>query len=136
MKKFNEFKNTTAVKNFIRETLFNDTLEFFKSKYGEDRVSIVGKNQIAIGIEDIEMSDSTVSELVGVIKPIAKEFTDRTTDSGKTIEIYDRLSEVEIYDIERKEKEEKARKKKEETEKKKAKDKAEREKKQKEEKEN
>ena len=91
-----EFKSATAVKTAVRETLFNDMVEFFSTKYGAERVSVVGNNEIAVAVGDVVDSDGFTQEVCGTVKPTCKDWETRHATT-KTFEKFDRLTEADIY---------------------------------------
>lgn len=120
-------KNVTAIKAEMRKDTFNFLLEKAKEEYGEDCVSVVGTNEIAVAIGVIKDKDGFEQEVCVTIKPTVKEWEDRTT-AKKIFVQYDRLDEAEMYEMSVKEKEEEKAKKEEEKAKKKEADKKAREK--------
>lgn len=109
---FNECKNTSSVKSKVREIALADLLDTFIEKYGDDNVSIVGNNEIAVCIGTRTLSDSTEGEVCFTIKPVAKDFDIRTaTSSGKVFQPYERIKEADAYEVEKTEKEQKAEEK-------------------------
>lgn len=105
-----DFKSPTALKNHVRESVFSDMLEMFAVKYGADRVTIVDKSEIAVGVNDIETKDGASYEIVITVKPVVKDYEDRKT-ATKTINRFDRLDEGEIYKAKKTEKEKQAEEK-------------------------
>lgn len=103
MTNYSEMKNATAIKNAMRTDMTSLLHKFFIEKFGEENVSIVGSNEIAICIGTIPDSDGFVRELVVTVKPTAKDWIDRKT-SKKVFEAYSRLDEAEAYKIETEEK--------------------------------
>lgn len=128
MTNYAELKNVTAIKNAMRADVADLLRVFAIEKFGEENVSTVGSNTIAICIGTIPDTDGFDRELVVTLKPTAKDWVDRKTIK-KTFEAYNRLDEAEAYAIELEEKakakEEKAKAKEEKI----SKDKATREKK-------
>lgn len=108
MTNFNECKAPTNVKTKVREIAFADLVEAFSEKYGADNVSVVGASEIAVCIGTRTLTDGTEGEVCFTIKPVAKDFDVRTTDSGKTFLPYERLAEADAYEVEKTEKEAKA----------------------------
>ena len=125
---FNECKNTSAVKAKVREIAFADLYEFACEKYGTDNVSIVDNNELAVCVGVKTLTDGTEGEVVYTIKPIAKDFDVRVTESGKHFLPYERLSEADAYQISKTEKEKEAERKQKEREEKKKRDREAREK--------
>ena len=123
-----EMKNATAIKNAMRADVADLLKTFAVEKFGEENVSVVGSNEIAICIGTLPDADGFDRELVVTVKPTAKDWIDRKT-TKKIFEAYNRLDEAEAYAVELEEKakakEEKAKAKEEKI----AKDKATREKK-------
>ena len=125
---FNECKKVADVKAKTREIAFSDLLEFFTEKYGADNVSIVNNNELAVCVGTRALTDGTDGEVCFTVKPVAKDFDFRTTDSGKVFTPYERLSEADAYEVSKTEKEKEAEKKAKEREEKKRRDKEAREK--------
>lgn len=107
MKNIKDFKNNRAIQAFARTTAFTDLVEMFSTKYGTDKVSIVGNNTIAVALEDIELANGEISEICVEIKPVAKDVDDRKTPN-KIIKGYERLNEADAYEFDKKESERKA----------------------------
>ena len=128
MTNYAEMKNATAIKNAMRADVADLLKTFAVEKFGEENVSVVGSNEIAICIGTLPDADGFDRELVVTVKPTAKDWIDRKT-TKKIFEAYNRLDEAEAYVVELEEKakakEEKAKAKEEKI----AKDKATREKK-------
>ena len=125
---FNECKKVADAKAKTREIAFSDLLEFFTEKYGADNVSIVNNNELAVCVGTRTLTDGTDGEVCFTVKPVAKDFDFRTTDSGKVFTPYERLSEADAYEVSKTEKEKEAEKKAKEREEKKKRDKEAREK--------
>ena len=125
---FNECKKVADAKAKIREIAFSDLLEFFTEKYGADNVSIVNNNELAVCVGTRTLTDGTDGEVCFTVKPVAKDFDFRTTDSGKVFTPYERLSEADAYEVSKTEKEKEAEKKAKEREERKKRDKEAREK--------
>ena len=121
MTNYAEMKNATAIKNAMRADVADLLKTFAVEKFGEENVSVVGSNEIAICIGTLPDADGFDRELVVTVKPTAKDWVDRKT-TKKIFEAYNRLDEAEAYAVEL---EEKAKAKEEKI----AKDKATREKK-------
>ena len=128
MRDFNELKKVADVKKVVRETAITDLIDMFSEKYGADNVSIVGNSEIAVCIGTKTLLDGTEGEVCFTVKPVAKDFDIRTTESGKVFLPYERLAEADSYEIEKTEKEKEAEKKAKEREEKKKRDKEAREK--------
>ena len=128
MTNYAEMKNATAIKNAMRADVADLLKTFAVEKFGEENVSVVGSNEIAICIGTLPDADGFDRELVVTVKPTAKDWIDRKT-TKKIFEAYNRLDEAEAYAVELEEKakakEEKAKAKEEKI----TKDKATREKK-------
>ena len=128
MTNYAEMKNATAIKNAMRADVADLLKTFAVEKFGEENVSVVGSNEIAICIGTLPDADGFDRELVVTVKPTAKDWIDRKT-TKKIFEAYNRLDEAEAYAVgleeKAKAKEEKAKAKEEKI----AKDKATREKK-------
>ena len=128
MTNFNECKNVSAVKTKVREIAFGDLYEFACEKYGEENVSIVDNNELAVCIGTKTLTDGTEGEVCYTVKPVAKDFDIRITESGKHFLPYERLSEADAYQVSKTEKEKEAERKAKEREEKKKRDKEAREK--------
>lgn len=122
MNNFNECKTSASVKTKVREIAFADLVSAFSEKYGTDNVSVVGSSEIAVCIGTRTLTDGTVGEVCFTIKPVAKDFDVRTTDSGKVFMPYERLAEADAYEVEKTEKEQKAEQKAKERDEKKKRD--------------
>lgn len=105
---FNDCKNATAVKGKAREIGFTAMLEHFVTLYGEDNVSIVGNSEIAVCVGTRTLADGTEGEVCFTVKPVAKDFDIRKTDSGKVFQPYERVKEADVYEVTKTEKERKA----------------------------
>ena len=99
MTNYSEMKNATAIKNAMRADVAELLNKFLIEKFGEENVSIVGSNEIAVCIGTIPDSDGFERELVVTIKPTAKDWIDRKT-SKKVFEAYSRIDEAEAYEME------------------------------------
>lgn len=109
MYNFDECKNLSSVKSKVRELALADLLDFFIEKYGEDNISIVGNNEIAVCLGTKTLSDGTIGEVCFTTKPVAKDYDVRTaTTSGKVFQPYERIKEADAYEVEKTEKEKKA----------------------------
>ena len=104
MTNYSELKNATEVKKAMRADVAALLKEFFIEKFGEENVSIVGSNEIAVCIGALPDEYGFERELVVTVKPTAKDWVDRET-SKKVFEAYSRLDEAEAYEIELSEKE-------------------------------
>ena len=128
---FNELgltaKNSTKVKEYAKQKLDSFILEKVKEYFGEENVSEVFKDgremkgrAISVGMGIVQDEGFNIEVCVN-IELTAKAITETTrkTTTGRlsTTEIYDRLTEAEVY------KQEKERKEKEQAEKQKAKEK-------------
>lgn len=98
MNNYAEMKNATAIKNAMRADMANLLREFAIERFGEENVSIVGSNEIAICIGTIPDADGFARELVVTVKPTAKDWVDRKA-TKKTFEAYNRLDEAEAYEM-------------------------------------
>ena len=125
---FNECKNAASVKARVREIAFSNLYEFACEKYGTDNVSIVNNNELAICVGVRTLTDGTEGEVCYTVKPVAKDFDIRITESGKHFLPYERLSEADAYKISKTEKEKEAERKQKEREEKKERDRKAREK--------
>ena len=122
-----EFKNSTAVKAYMRERVMSVCVKALKEEFGDDFVKKVGSNDWGVVVGQIDDNGCPV-DAVTTIKPTVKEWADRKT-AKKTYERYDLDDNATAYEMEIKEKEEEKAKKEKEREEKKAKEKAERERK-------
>lgn len=122
-----EFKNSTAVKAYMRERVMSVCVKALKEEFGDDFVKKVGSNDWGVVVGQIDDNGCPV-DAVTTIKPTVKEWADRKT-AKKTYERYDLEDNATAYEMEVKEKEEEKAKKEKEREEKKAKEKAERERK-------
>lgn len=112
MYNFNECKTPTAVKGKVREIAVQNLLDSFIELYGEDNVSIVGNNEIAVCCGTRTLADGTEGEVVFTVKPVAKDFDiRRVATSGKVFQPYERIKEAEAYEVDKSEKEKKAEEK-------------------------
>ena len=120
-------KNSTKVKEYAKQKLDSFILEKVKEYFGEENVSEVFKDgremkgrAISVGMGIVQDEGFNIEVCVN-IELTAKAITETTrkTTTGRlsTTEIYDRLTEAEVY------KQEKERKEKEKAEKQKAKEK-------------
>lgn len=121
---FNEKKSAGAVKSSVREIAFGMLLDAFRAACGEDNVSIIDNNELAVCLGTRTLEDGTEGEVCFTVKPVAKDFDIRTTESGKVFMPFERLAEADAYEVSVKEKAEKEAKDKAEKEAKKARDKA------------
>ena len=128
MTNYAEMKNATAIKNAMRADVADLLKTFAVEKFGEENVSVVGSNEIAICIGTLPDADGFDRELVVTVKPTAKDWIDRKT-TKKIFEAYNRLDEAEAYTVELEEKAKAKEEKEKAKEEKIAKDKATREKK-------
>jgi flagellar biosynthesis GTPase FlhF len=122
-----EFKNSTAVKAYMRKRVMEVCVKALKEEFGEELVKEVGSNEWGIVVGQIDDGGCPI-DAVTTLKPTVKEWADRKT-AKKTYERYDLEDNATAYEMEVKEKEEERIKKEKEREKKKAKDQAERERK-------
>ena len=124
---FNEKKTVSAVKSSVREIAFSNLRDAFEELYGKENVSVIDSNEIAVCLGTRTLEDGTDGEVCFTVKPVAKDFDVRTTESGKTFMPFERLSEADAFEVAQKEKAEKAEKDKAEKEARKERDKAARE---------
>lgn len=129
MYNFDEYKTVAEVKEKVREIAMNCFIEAFSKLCGEDCVSIIGSNEIAVCLGTRTLSDGTIGEVCFTSKAVAKDFDKRITESGKRFNAYERLVEADAYEDEVRKKKEEAEAKKKAKEAKIAKDKAARQKK-------
>ncbi len=97
MKNYDASATMSATKNAVRADITTAMLEFFRSYYGEENVSIVGNNEIAVAAGEKTLSDGTIGEICAVVKPVIKEYESRTTVKGEAVEPYERLIEADSY---------------------------------------
>lgn len=111
---FSKCKSQTAIKNKTREAVVEMLINLLVEQCGADNVSIVDKSEISVAITTAKCSDGTENEICFNIKPVVKDFDDRTTESGKKIKAYERIKEADSYEAIKSQKEieaeEKARK--------------------------
>lgn len=130
-------KNSTKVKEYAKKQLNAFILEKVKEYYGDENVSEVFKDgrelkgyAISVGMGVVQDEGFEVEVCVN-IELTAKAITETTrkTTTGRlsTTEIYDRLTEAEVYQQEKERKEKEQAEKQKAKEKKKATDKARRE---------
>ena len=122
-----EFKNSIAVKSFMRDLVMSVCVKALKEEFGDDFVKKVGSNEWGIVVGQIDDDGCTV-DAVTTIKPTVKEWADRKT-AKKVYERYDLEDNATAYEMEVKEKTEEKAKKEKEREEKKAREKAEKERK-------
>lgn len=97
MKNYNDVKTASGVKSAARDDAFMVLKNAFSDYFGEDNVSIVDNCEIAVAIGTRILSDGTEGEVCVTIKPVAKDFDSRVTDSGKEFMPYERLVEADNY---------------------------------------
>lgn len=119
MTNFNNFKTATAVKNEARKISFEMIRKFFIEELGEENVSEIGSNEIAVCLGTKDLTDGTTAEVCVSIKPTAKDYESRKT-TKKTFEAFERIVEEEAWEMECKEKSDKKAKAEAEKAKKKA----------------
>lgn len=95
---FTDCKNRTAVQKKAREEAFDVMMKAFQATYGEEAVSIVGNNELAVAIGTITISDGTENEVCITVKPVVKDYDVRVTDSNKVFDPYERLKEADAYE--------------------------------------
>lgn len=103
-----EFKTAKSVKDAARESAFDVLVSAFSEAFGADAVSVIGSAEVAVCVGTRILSDGTVGEVCVTVKPVAKDFDFRVTDSGKTFVPFERLTEADEYEAEKSEKERKA----------------------------
>lgn len=94
MTNYSEMKNATAIKNAMRADVADLLNKFLIEKFGEENVSIVGSNEIAVCIGAIPDEYGFERELVVTVKPTVKDW----------IVGYDRIDEAKAYEMELSEK--------------------------------
>lgn len=130
-------KNSTKVKEYAKKQLNEFILEKVREYYGDENISEVFKDgrelkgyAISVGMGVVQDEGFEVEVCVN-IELTAKAITETTrkTTTGRlsTTEIYDRLTEAEVYQQEKERKEKEQAEKQKAKEKKKATDKARRE---------
>ena len=117
MKNYDELKKS-EVKDYARNFCIAEVLPKLKEIFGEDNVSQVGSNKIAICSGLRTLSDGTRGEVCTELNFIAKDFDNRISEKGNEFEVYQRLNLADEYERKKAEDEEKAKKKAEENEKK------------------
>ena len=120
---FDECKDMTAVKNKIRELMFEISFKAYCEIFGEENVSKVitdekGTKEIAVALGTKTNSDGFNVEVCATAKFTAKEWEERKTSTGKRVEMFDREFSANEYIRILDEKAEKEKKAKEEKEKK------------------
>lgn len=91
-----DFTDSTLTKqaatNKMREIVLSELVECFRTKYGDEAVSIVGNNEISIGRFIIKDSDGFLQEVNINLSPVVKPWEDNSR-----FHKYDRLTEEECY---------------------------------------
>ena len=105
-----------------------DLAEFFHNRYGEDTMTQVDGNMLAIAVGNRTLADGTKGEVCVTVEVVAKDYDARVVESsGKVFQPYERLIDGDEYEKKVREREEKAAENKRKKEEKAAKDKAARE---------
>ena len=107
-----EFKNSTAVKAYMRKRVMEVCVTALKEEFGEELVKEVGTNEWGVVVGQISDEGCSI-DAVTTLKPTVKEWADRKT-AKKTNERYDLEDNALAYEMEVKEKEEERLKKEEE----------------------
>lgn len=94
---FNTMKNSTVVKKAAREMIAEKLITFFKNEFGEEMVSVIGNNEIAVCVGTRNDSLGNAKEICVTVKPTAKDYEKRTT-TKKTFEAFDRTAAVKDYE--------------------------------------
>ena len=116
-----DFKNSTAVKSQVRKDVMSIVINALIKEYGQENVKKVGSNEYGVIVGSVIDNDGYPQDVVATIKPTVKEWEDRKT-AKKTFEKFVLDDAAENYEIETKEKEEKAEKERKAKEDKKKKD--------------
>ena len=116
-----EFKNATAVKSQVRKDVMSIVIDALIKEYGLETVKKVGSNEYGVIVGTVTDAEGYPQDVVATIKPTVKEWEDRKTDK-KVFEKFVLDDVAESYEIETKEKEEKAEKERKKREDKKKKD--------------
>lgn len=98
MMNFNEMKSATEVKNAARAEVFEKMMNFFANEYGEDNISLIGSNELAICVGTRNDAVGNGREVCVVLKPTAKDYENRVT-TKKTFAAFDRAAAVKEYEI-------------------------------------
>lgn len=106
-----EFKTAKSVKDAARDAAFSALIEGMAMAFGADAVTVIGNAEIAVCVGERILSDGTTGEVCVTIKPVAKDFDFRTTNSGKTFEPFERMTAGDEYEADKTEKERKAEEK-------------------------
>ena len=125
---FNECKKGNPVKDKAREIVLADLIEFLHNRYGEDTLTQVDGNMLAVAVGNRTLADGTEGEVCVTVEVVAKDYDVRVVESsGKVFQPYERLIEGDEYEKKVRDREEKAAENKRKKEEKAAKDKAARE---------
>lgn len=103
-------KTQTSIKNKVREAVFEKLIELLTVEFGEENVSIVGNSEVSTAVTLVKCSDGSEGEVCFNIKPVIKDYEQRTTTT-KTFSAYERLLEADAYEAEKSEKEKQAEEK-------------------------
>jgi hypothetical protein len=107
-----EYKNSTAVKVYMRKRVMEVCVTALKEEFGEELVKEVGSNEWGVVVGQIS-DEGCAIDAVATLKPTVKEWADRKT-AKKVYERYDLEDNAQAYELEVKEKEEERLKKEEE----------------------
>jgi glycerate-2-kinase len=107
-----EYKNSTAVKAYMRKRVMEVCVTALKEEFGEELVKEVGSNEWGVVVGQIS-DEGCAIDAVATLKPTVKEWADRKT-AKKVYERYDLEDNAQAYELEVKEKEEERLKKEEE----------------------
>ena len=91
---FNECKKGNPVKDKAREIVLADLAEFFHNRYGEDTMTQVDGNMLAVAVGNRTLADGTEGEVCVTVEVVAKDYDVRVVESsGKVFQPYERLIE-------------------------------------------
>lgn len=97
---YSDCKNITAKKNKLRGVMTADLLNYYKNLYGEDNVSQIGVNRIAVATGDTIDRDGTPQEICAEIVVIAKSWED--SDGKQKRVAFDRFEEEYYFKLDQK----------------------------------
>ena len=93
-----EFKNSTAVKAYMRKRVMEVCVTALKEEFGEELVKEVGSNEWGVVVGQISDEGCSI-DAVTTLKPTVKEWADRKT-AKKTYERYDIEDNALAYEME------------------------------------
>ena len=105
MTNYSEIKNAIAIKNAMRADVADPLSKFLIEKFGEENVSIVGSNEIAVCIGTIPDADGFERELVVTVNKRRRTGLTEKHRRKFFFEAYNRIDEAEAYEMELSEKE-------------------------------